>query len=767
MISQDFPILWMNATTGAYNSQIGNSLINILHAETPIVEFIATPIISGNFDETLKPAATYRLSSTYAPYVSQCYANDEWYRIPRSRVAGSAYPFNTKPTAKGLFFIMGYGNNNDSVHLTDDKCMSVVITPRNNPMNLRQSILNMDYMGDRVRNSNILLGGLAREKIIMVPRLTVMDSSQQITSVSIKDYTGTVAENYPYIKHVFLSQVRYKDDSTNATINLVPMVFDMAKQVPTRPKEHYPDANTYYGAVMYNLSTIFMAPSVERYSTDSFYSPWYIDCTHNNSLIQWDTTTTTPQAYTTLDNARRMINSLGLWWAESVEDVADVNGFETTSPYVHCPFVQSSGDTTTSDISGQDIYRYYVLKQDVSDTAYNPDGFTLDGSQSENNPAMSPTATQDFIGSSGFTPLDPEDEPVNPDEYDQEEVEDDDDVLKPTDEALNAIGAFVNYYALSLDMLKQINDKFYENDGINWDAVLSSLMFYTNNPSEAMVSLMMFPFDISRLQRTLTYSTIRFGTWEIFGGGTFRALEIQPDTKMILDLGTGYIPHKYNNFLDLSPYTTVNMFVPYCGTVELNPTDLMDKKINVQMIVDLTTGSAKVVINANDIPIMYLDCMVGASLPYTATQFSQLLNGIIGFIPTAEEAADFMKNFRSEASTGESLQALSEGISTVGKKIGKFMSTLSDPPTITKIGSPSSITNFSLSQQVYFVVGRPKPLVGSLYGHTNGFVCYEEGYLRDYSGFVVCDNPDLSHIPSATEEERTKIYNYLTTGVFL
>ena len=209
------------------------------------------------------------------------------------------------------------------------------------------------------------------------------------------------------------------------------------------------------------------------------------------------------------------------------------------------------------------------------------------------------------------------------------------------------------------------------------------------------------------------------------------------------------------------------MFVPYCGTVELSPTDLLDKKINVQMIVDLTTGSAKVVINANNIPIQYLDCMVGASLPYTATQFSQMLNAIIGFLPAPEEASEFVRNFKLNEGLRDSFAGIVGGTTTVGKKIEKFMSTLSDPPTITKTGSASSITNFSLSQQVYFVVGRPKPLVGSLYGHTNGFVCYEEGYLRDYSGFVVCDNPDLSHIPSATEEERTKIYNYLTTGVFL
>ena len=808
MISEDYPILWMNATDGVYGSKLGNTLINILEAEKPIVVWLNSALRAGNFQNSLDPATTYRLSSSFAPWVSTCYADDRWYRIARSNFLIGAYPYDTEPSPVGLFFIMGTGSQTANAMLNKEDAMSAILSPRDDPWTKTQEILSMNYMGNAVRNSNILLGGLARENIIMVPRLEVRNSNNQIIAVSLKEYTAEVQANYPYIHRIFVQQFRYKDETTNATINIVPMAYKLVSHMPTQPigtdvqpDGQFPHAPTYTGAILRNLSVIFQGPEVRAHSTNSFYVSQYISSTHSNSMFEWDKDANVPVSYTSLDYARRMINSLGLWWAESIEDVADALGFETISPYVHCPFVQSTGDTTTSDISGQDIYRYYILKQDVSDTAYNPDGFTMDGSQAENNPAMSATATQDFIGSSGFTPSDPAHVPVNPDEYEQEPVEDDDDILKPNDESLNPIGAFVNYYGMSIDMLKEFNDLFYEKDGIDWQAIQSSLFFYTNNPSEAMVSLMMFPFDISRLQRTLKYTTIRFGVVEIFGAGSFRALEIQPDTKMILDLGTGYIPHKYNNFLDLGPYTTVNMFVPYCGTIELDPTDLMDKKLNVQMVVDLTTGAAKVIINANDIPIMYQDCQVGASLPYTATQFSQLLNAILSFVPADYKPT--LKPFKSylkytepkvnSSSYGDMGEVSDEPISPevtspklkltsaisgmgrmgflmgnfVGKKLAKAVSELADPPTITKVGSASPITNFSLSQNVYFVVGRPKPLVGSLYGHTNGYVCYEEAYLRDYSGFTICDNPDLSHIASATEEEKAIIYEYLTTGVFL
>jgi hypothetical protein len=49
----------------------------------------------------------------------------------------------------------------------------------------------------------------------------------------------------------------------------------------------------------------------------------------------------------------------------------------------------------------------------------------------------------------------------------------------------------------------------------------------------------------------------------------------------IIPLGSMFIRPRYNSFLDYEPYTTIRLYIPYIGTIELAPSIYMNKTVHV------------------------------------------------------------------------------------------------------------------------------------------------------------------------------------------
>lgn len=96
----------------------------------------------------------------------------------------------------------------------------------------------------------------------------------------------------------------------------------------------------------------------------------------------------------------------------------------------------------------------------------------------------------------------------------------------------------------------------------------------------------------------------------------------------ILYDGTLY-PSDYQNekhFLDFEPYTQLDLFIPYHGWIKLNALDIVDDRILIYFVVDLTSGDGQVyVYNYTKQKIVYsANAQIGIKLALTRTNMEEL-----------------------------------------------------------------------------------------------------------------------------------------------
>ena len=132
--------------------------------------------------------------------------------------------------------------------------------------------------------------------------------------------------------------------------------------------------------------------------------------------------------------------------------------------------------------------------------------------------------------------------------------------------------------------------------------------FLTNNPLDCIVSLQKYPIEIPK---AATPENIRLGSNQT------NAIGYKFDAPCLTFLfgGKKIFPRFGNSFLDYNPFTRFEIYVPFCGTVELNPADILNRVLNVELIVDMSTGTCTGYIESDDLVIETVNGNVAIDIP--------------------------------------------------------------------------------------------------------------------------------------------------------
>lgn len=109
-----------------------------------------------------------------------------------------------------------------------------------------------------------------------------------------------------------------------------------------------------------------------------------------------------------------------------------------------------------------------------------------------------------------------------------------------------------------------------------------------------------------------------------------------------LDGGEVVVPYTYESYMDMEPLTSVSIYIPYCGTQELQPSLVMGRKLKLTYCVDLNTGGCTAIVmglgqTGDDpahtsnfqMPICVAHGIVGFEIPMTGnTQNAQTRNAL-------------------------------------------------------------------------------------------------------------------------------------------
>ena len=222
-----------------------------------------------------------------------------------------------------------------------------------------------------------------------------------------------------------------------------------------------------------------------------------------------------------------------------------------------------------------------------------------------------------------------------------------------------------------------------------------------------------------------------------------------------------------NTYLDYSPYSTYEMFIPACGWITL-PDTVVGRTISVHIVFDLTTCSCKGVVRSESkllggsgSTLATVNGIIGSSVPLsineTGLQRGAIMNGAVQTVTAL-------------ATTGMGIGIGNPymGMSGLAMAAGSLTEThIAGNATYTSTkGGATDYSVFGDGYKAVLKITRPKLEIPDNYGHTVGYVVNKYDTLGNYSGFTVCLNPHITGL-TCTSDEKEEIARLLERGVIL
>lgn len=209
-----------------------------------------------------------------------------------------------------------------------------------------------------------------------------------------------------------------------------------------------------------------------------------------------------------------------------------------------------------------------------------------------------------------------------------------------------------------------------------------------------------------------------------------------------IDCGTVSLREYYGNILDYSPYTTVQLYLPFIGIVSLDIADVSRSSINVKYGVDVLTGACLASVsvqrdNAGGVLYQYSgNC--ACQYPLSSGSYMGMVTGAIGAI----------------------------GSLARGNIIGTGLSIAGMHTNIEHSGGFSGNAGAMGIKKPYLIISRPQSVMNDGFPAIQGYPSNYFTRLGDCSGFTQIAECHVESIP-ATDKELDKIKDLLKEGVIL
>lgn len=337
---------------------------------------------------------------------------------------------------------------------------------------------------------------------------------------------------------------------------------------------------------------------------------------------------------------------------------------------------------------------------------------------------------------------------------------------------LSCAGA-MNPYAVTPAQLQNVFKWFWNGmtDELEEDNFLKYVLNAYGDLRKNIVSARMYPFN-------LPYTTEKPLVLGRFVDDS-QILSVLDHSKQLVVEFSGDVKGKHGSFLDFAPYTNVNLYLPYYGTIQLPTNLVMRQKLRVQYYVDFTTGSLDIFVllstgeNTNRL-IQHLTCTVGQDIFYdldSGFSSNDLVHNF-GVNIVKDEVASALKG----AGTGSAMSGnpIAMGVGAVAGVGGDVMSKIPDLPTTqsnlqSTLGSNGIVSNWNETACIlYEDADIVDPAKCGQAGY-KGYVCMKSAYkISQYDGYIEVDNPRIKFdktVPTVSEE--IEIYKLLSSGIYV
>ena len=251
----------------------------------------------------------------------------------------------------------------------------------------------------------------------------------------------------------------------------------------------------------------------------------------------------------------------------------------------------------------------------------------------------------------------------------------------------------------------------------------------------------------------------------------------------------------FGDFRDYEPYTHIELYIPLCGNIELDPAAVVGHIINIEIVYDIMTGNATAcVYRDNSTLIATVAGQLAASLPLTSGRMGDYQNAV-------KSAENALKQNELKTTTAAATVAMGVGAALLAPETGG-LSLAAYGAAITGGASLMSLSN--QKNQIEYEIKHKQPSISvcssangtvaqnissmravcyvkqckmlssynaATYAHTVGHATVKNTTIgaeatEDSNSLIVCSNADISGIP-ATAAEINAIQSLLTGGVYV
>ena len=215
------------------------------------------------------------------------------------------------------------------------------------------------------------------------------------------------------------------------------------------------------------------------------------------------------------------------------------------------------------------------------------------------------------------------------------------------------------------------------------------------------------------------------------------------------DFGTITLNEYWGGYLDYSPYTQVEVYLPFIGVKPLSVDDVMGKSIHLVYNIDLLSGACMAFIAANEDVLYQFIGQCACSVPITGSDWTNVINGVLGIAGA----------IGTTVATG--------GLSApqaIGAVTALASSVASSKPRVEKSGSLSGMGGMLGVFSPYLIITRPRQALPASQNAFEGYPAFITRTLGTVSGFTRVREVHLDGM-TCTDQEKDEIKRLLDEGV--
>lgn len=301
-------------------------------------------------------------------------------------------------------------------------------------------------------------------------------------------------------------------------------------------------------------------------------------------------------------------------------------------------------------------------------------------------------------------------------------------------------------YRMTQAQLNQLGGKLWSQDF--FDNIVKS--FYS--PMDAVIALNVVPSIAS---------TTVLSTKEIYLGNYGTSINAQTVRQFFeLDMGSVFIEKRHGNAHDYNPYTHIDLYLPYIGTVQISPDDVMGHTLKVKYKCDVVTGNVVAwvlsqTINGDDTVIGTYSGNFVTQIPLTGANYAEVykaaISGTLGVLSVGAGVATGGASLAMGATQG-----ITAASNVASSKIQYMRGSA--------MGMSAGLMN---KQRAYVVITTPKESIPNNFASLEGYPSNTYHVLSELKG-TYCEVESISlAISGATEAEKDEIEKLLKGGVYL